>query len=109
MANIKLYEKICSECVYFSNSKLLFCSNSECGLLLLKILYLLVLKKYFSTKVSQKRMKLITGIVMELEVMCFHLNYSEKRNYLETIPVAVKNFAHLFYIASQILECDKLH
>ena len=54
-------------------------------------------------------MELITGIVMELEVMCFHLNYSEKSNYLETIPVAVKNFAHLFYIASQILECDKLH
>ena len=92
----------------FQTVSYFFAATVKCGLLLLKILYLLVLKKYFSTKVSQKRMKLITGIVMELEVMCFHLNYSEKSNYLETIPVAVKNFAHLFYIASQILECDKL-
>lgn len=41
--------------------------------------------------------------------MCFCLNYSEKSNYLETIPVSVKNFAYLFCIARKILECDKLY
>ena len=41
--------------------------------------------------------------------MCFCLNYSEKRNYLEIIPISAKDFAYLFHIAGKIIECDKLY
>ena len=37
------------------------------------------------------------------------LNYSEKRNYLEIIPISAKDFAYLFHIAGKIIECDKLY
>ena len=35
------------------------------------------------------------------------LNYSEKRNYLQIIPISAKDFAYLFHIAGKIIECNK--
>ena len=40
--------------------------------------------------------------------MYFWLNYSDE-NHIERIPVAVKNIDHLFNLASEIIEADKLH
>ena len=41
--------------------------------------------------------------------MYFYLNYSDKSNHLERIPIAVKNSDCLLCMTSQILESDKLH
>ena len=41
--------------------------------------------------------------------MYFWLNYSNKNNHIERIPVAVKNIDHLFRMASEITESNKLH
>ena len=38
----------------------------------------------------------------------FWLNYCHK-NHIERIPVAVKNIDHLFNLASEITEADRLH
>ena len=38
----------------------------------------------------------------------FWLNYCDK-NHIERIPVAVKNIDHLFNLASEIIEADRLH
>ena len=38
----------------------------------------------------------------------FWLNYCDG-NHIERIPVAVKNIDHLFRMASEIIEFDKLH
>ena len=40
--------------------------------------------------------------------MYFWLNNSDGNNHIERIPVAVKNIGHLFRIASEIIESDKL-
>ena len=40
--------------------------------------------------------------------MYFWLNYCDK-NRIERIPVAVENIAHLFRLASEIIEADSLH
>ena len=40
--------------------------------------------------------------------MDFSLNYCDK-NHIERIPVAVKNINHLFRLASEIIEADRLH
>ena len=40
--------------------------------------------------------------------MYFWLNYCGK-SYIETIPAAVKNIDHLFYLASEIIKADRLH
>ena len=40
--------------------------------------------------------------------MYFWLNYCDE-NYIERIPVAVKNIDHLFNLASEIIETDRLH
>ena len=40
--------------------------------------------------------------------MYFWLNYSDA-NHIERIPVGVKNIDHLFHMASEIIEADKLH
>ena len=39
--------------------------------------------------------------------MYFWLNYCDEK--IERIPVAVKNIDHLFNMASEIIEADKLH
>ena len=36
------------------------------------------------------------------------MNYCDK-NHIERIPVAVKNIDHLFNLASQMIEADRLH
>ena len=41
--------------------------------------------------------------------MYFWLNYCDKKNYIEKIPVAVKNIDHLFNLASEMLGADNLH
>ena len=38
----------------------------------------------------------------------FWLNYCDK-NHTERIPVAVKDIDHLFRLASEIIEADRLH
>ena len=38
----------------------------------------------------------------------FWLNYCDE-NHIERIPVGVKNIDHLFHMASEIIEADKLH
>ena len=40
--------------------------------------------------------------------MYFWLNYCDK-NHIERIPVAVENIDHLFRLASEIIEADRLH
>ena len=41
-------------------------------------------------------------------LICFWLNYCDE-NHVERIPIAVKNINHLFYLASEIIEVDRLH
>ena len=40
--------------------------------------------------------------------MYFWLNYCDE-NHVERIPIAVKNINHLFHLASEIIEADRLH
>ena len=40
--------------------------------------------------------------------MYFWLNYCDE-NHIERIPVALKNMDHLFNLASQLIEADRLH
>ena len=40
--------------------------------------------------------------------MYFWLNYCDK-NHIERIPIAVKDIDHLFRLASEIIEADRLH
>ena len=39
----------------------------------------------------------------------FWLNYCGENHHIERIPVAVKNIDHLFPLASDIIEADRLH
>ena len=41
--------------------------------------------------------------------MNFWLNYCDENHHIERIPIAVKNINHLFYLASEIIEADRLH
>ena len=41
--------------------------------------------------------------------MYFWLNYCDENHHIERIPVAVKNIDHLFSLASEIFEADRLH
>ena len=40
--------------------------------------------------------------------MYFWLNYVDKGD-VERIPITVKNIGHLFHMASEIIEADRLH
>ena len=40
--------------------------------------------------------------------MYFWLNYCDK-NHIKRIPIAVKGIGHLFNMASEIIEADRLH
>ena len=40
--------------------------------------------------------------------MHYWLNYYDK-NHTEKIPIRVKDIDHLFYMASEIIDADKLH
>ena len=41
--------------------------------------------------------------------MYFWLNYCDENHHVERIPIAVKNINHLFHLASEIMEADRLH
>ena len=41
--------------------------------------------------------------------MYFRLNYCDENHHIERIPIAVKNIDHLFHLASEIIETDRLH
>ena len=41
--------------------------------------------------------------------MYLWLNYCDENHHIERIPVAVKNIDHLFNLAREIVETDKLH
>ena len=41
--------------------------------------------------------------------MYFWLNYSDENHHVERVPIAVKNINHLFHMASEIIEADRLH
>ena len=56
------------------------------------------LKKYFEVK----QLKIKTMF------MYFWLNYCDE-NHVERIPKVVKNINHLFHLASEIIEADRLH
>ena len=41
--------------------------------------------------------------------MYFWLNYCNENHHIERIPVAVENIDHLFNLASEMIETDKIH
>ena len=41
--------------------------------------------------------------------MYFWMNYCDENHHIERIPVAVKNIDHLFNLASEIIEADRVH
>ena len=41
--------------------------------------------------------------------MNFWLNYCDENHHIERIPIAVKNINHLFYLASEVIEADRLY
>ena len=41
--------------------------------------------------------------------MYFLLNYCDENHHIERVPIAVKNIDHLFHLASEIIETDRLH
>ena len=41
--------------------------------------------------------------------MYFWMNYRDENHHIERIPVAVKNVGHLFNLASEIIEADRVH
>ena len=41
--------------------------------------------------------------------MYFWLKYCDENNHIERTPIAVKNINLLFYLASKIIEADRLH
>ena len=41
--------------------------------------------------------------------MYFWLNYYDENHHIERIPIAVKDIDHLFNMASEIIEADRLH
>ena len=41
--------------------------------------------------------------------MYFWLNYCDENHHIERIPVAVQNIDHLFNLASEIIEAERLH
>ena len=56
------------------------------------------LKKYFEVK----------HLKIKTMFMYFWLNYCDE-NHVERIPKVVKNINHLFHLASEIIEADRLH
>ena len=41
--------------------------------------------------------------------MYFWLNYCDENHHIERIPAAVQNIDHLFCLASEIIQTDRLH
>ena len=53
-------------------------------------------------------MEIYSSFQKLLTFMYFWLNYCDK-NHIERIAVAVKDICHLFNLASEIIEADRLH
>ena len=53
-------------------------------------------------------METYSSLQKPIAFMYFWLNYCNE-NHIERIPVAVKNMDHLFNLASEIIEADRLH
>ena len=58
-------------------------------------------------KWKQIKIKTMVTLWKPVTFMYFWLNYCDEK--IERIPVAVKNIDHLFNMASEIIEADKLH
>ena len=58
-------------------------------------------------KWKQIKIKTMVTLWKPVTFMYFLLNYCDEK--IERIPVAVKNIDHLFNMASEIIEADKLH
>ena len=54
-------------------------------------------------------MKTYSSLRKTVTFMYFWLNYCDENHHIERIPVAVKNIDHLFNLASEIIETDRLH
>ena len=54
-------------------------------------------------------MKTYSFLQKPVTFMYFRLNYCDENHHIERIPIAVKNIDHLFHLASEITETDRLH
>ena len=54
-------------------------------------------------------MKTYSFLQKPVTFMYFWLNYCDENHHIERIPVAVKDIDHLFNMASEIIEADRLH
>ena len=54
-------------------------------------------------------MKIYSSFQKPVAFMYFWLNYYNENHHIERIPVAVENIDHLFNLASEIIEADRLH
>ena len=54
-------------------------------------------------------MKIYSSFQKPVVFMYFWLNYYNENHHIERIPVAVENIDHLFNLASEIIEADRLH
>ena len=54
-------------------------------------------------------MKIYSSFQKPVVFMYFWLNYYNENHRIERIPVAVENIDHLFNLASEIIEADRLH
>ena len=90
LKNVQLLPKIYSEKTeIYLKEKMCSCFLELCPL-----------KKYFEVKNSLKT---------KMMFMYFWLNYCYENHHIERIPVAVQNINHLFRLASEIIETDRLH
>ena len=59
---------------------------------------------------GKTKIKIIKPSMMKaIKFMYFWLNYSEKKNHLKRILVAVKNIKYVLWMTSELLKSDKLH
>ena len=71
------------------------------------------LKKYFEVETAENKNTMETyrdySLQEPIVFMYFWLNYRDENYHIERIPVAVKNIDHLFRMATEIIEADRLH
>ena len=66
--------------------------------------------KYFEVKsLKGKHDENILFASKPVVFMYFWLNYCDENHHIERIPVGVKIIDHLFNVASEIIEADRLH
>ena len=54
-------------------------------------------------------MKTYSSLWKPVTFMYFWLDYCDENHHIGRIPITVKNTDHLFNMASEIIEADKLH